>query len=74
MLGGGTGTWAVQIAKHYGAFVVAICGPDSVNTIKSLGADQVIDYRTATGTFQAKFSITDHLTTNYNVSEGRHVL
>ena len=42
--GGGVGTYAVQIAKIFGAHVTAVCGPRSVELVRSLGADSVIDY------------------------------
>ena len=41
---GAVGTAATQIAKHYGAIVTAVCGPDGVELVKSLGADHVIVY------------------------------
>ena len=41
---GGVGTMAVQIAKAFGAQVTAVCGPRSVDLVRSIGADQVIDY------------------------------
>ena len=41
---GGVGSFAVQIAKAFGAHVTAICSPGNVETARGLGADRVIDY------------------------------
>jgi NADPH:quinone reductase-like Zn-dependent oxidoreductase len=41
---GGVGTFAVQIAKSFGAEVTAVCSTGKMDMARSIGADQVIDY------------------------------
>lgn len=44
---GGVGTVAIQIAKHLGATVITTCSAKNAELVRTLGADEVIDYREA---------------------------
>ncbi|MBK6525207.1 MAG: NAD(P)-dependent alcohol dehydrogenase [Crocinitomicaceae bacterium] len=41
---GSVGSYAVQIARHFGANITAVCSAKNVELVKSLGADKVLDY------------------------------
>jgi NADPH:quinone reductase-like Zn-dependent oxidoreductase len=43
---GGVGTYAIQIAKHFGAYVATTTSAKNAELVKSLGADLIIDYKT----------------------------
>lgn len=42
--GGGVGGFAVQLARHVGAYVIATASPRSADVVRRLGADQIVDY------------------------------
>ena len=72
---GGVGTFAVQIAKSYGAEVTGVCSTRNVDLVKSLGADHVIDYTKEdfTKTDQRYDLVVDNVG-NRSLSECRRVL
>ena len=41
---GGVGSFAVQIAKAFGAIVTGVCSTDQIEAVRSIGADAVVDY------------------------------
>jgi NADPH:quinone reductase-like Zn-dependent oxidoreductase len=51
---GSVGTAAVQLARHRGAHVTAVCNANNVELVRSLGADEVIDYQSVDFTKNGK--------------------
>jgi NADPH:quinone reductase-like Zn-dependent oxidoreductase len=72
---GGVGTFAVQIAKAFGAEVTGVCGTRNVDMVRSIGADHVIDYTrddfTRTG---ERYDLMFDTVGNRSLSECRRVL
>ena len=72
---GGVGHFAVQIAKAYEAFVVATTSAKNINFVKSLGADEVIDYAsTDIRKINQKFDMVFDAVASHSISEFSHVL
>lgn len=72
---GGVGTFAVQLAKAFGAEVTAVCSTRNVELVRSLGADRVVDYKaedfTASG---ARHHVVFDLVGNRSLADLRRVL
>lgn len=72
---GGVGLFALQLAKHFGAHVTAVCGSKNAELAASLGADDVIDYtRTKLSSLKGNFDIILAINGNYSLLTYRKLL
>ncbi len=72
---GGVGTFAVQIAKSYGADVTGVCSTRNLDLVRSLGADHVIDYTKEDFTKgDQRYDVILDNVANHSLSECRRVL
>ena len=72
---GGVGTFAVQIAKAYGAEVYGVCSTRNVELVRSLGADHVFDYKKEDYTdSDVKFDVIVDNVGNHSLSKNRKVM
>jgi NADPH:quinone reductase-like Zn-dependent oxidoreductase len=72
---GGVGTYAVQIAKAFGAEVTGVCSTTKVDLVRSLGADHVLDYtRTDFADGSERFDVIIDIGGNASLSRLRRAL
>ncbi|TMF95044.1 MAG: NAD(P)-dependent alcohol dehydrogenase [Chloroflexi bacterium] len=71
---GGVGSFAVQIAKAFGAHVTAVCSPRNVETARRLGADRLIDYTREDFTLSGSYEVIVDVAGNHSWSEYKRVL
>jgi NADPH:quinone reductase-like Zn-dependent oxidoreductase len=76
---GGVGTFAVQIAKTFGAHVTGVCSTRNLDMVRSIGADEVIDYTqkdftTSDLTSNQRYDLILEGVGNHSFSECRRVL
>jgi NADPH:quinone reductase-like Zn-dependent oxidoreductase len=72
---GGVGTFAVQIAKSFGADVTGVCSARNADLVRSLGADHVIDYTKEDFTKgEQRYDVILDNVANHSLSECRRVL
>ncbi len=73
--GGGVGTFAVQLAKYFGAEVTAVCSEMNAKLMQSLGADYIIDYKKQDfGEEGKRYQLVVAVNGNYSLSTYRRML
>src|SRR6266700_2255816 len=72
---GGVGTFAVQIAKSFGADVTGVCSSRNLDLVRSLGADHVIDYTKENfAKSEQRYDVILDNVPNHSLSECRRIL
>lgn len=72
---GGVGTFAVEIAKAFGAEVTAVCSTRNLDLVKSIGADHIIDYtKEDFARTDQRYDMIYDLVSNHSFSERRKIL
>jgi len=73
---GGIGTFAVQIAKSYGAEVTGVCSTRNLDMVRSIGADHVIDYTQEdfTQKEQQRYDLILDMVANRSISDNKRAL
>ena len=72
---GGVGTFAVQIAKSFGADVTGVCSTGNVEIVRSIGADRVVDYTRENFTrSRERYDLIFDLVANHSFSACRRIL
>ncbi|MBV1708863.1 MAG: NAD(P)-dependent alcohol dehydrogenase [Erysipelothrix sp.] len=73
--GGGVGTFAVQLAKHFQSEVTAVCSTNNVNVMQQLKVDHIINYHTDSFTKQeAQYDLILAINGNYSLTDYKKAL